>query len=158
MEIIFTSLESIAGDRKLKEKDFGDQLIPIISLDALEREKELSDEGAMIFVGKIFDREKIKERLLQLETVFAKEYEKERVLKQDYNFVQMFLQQRADYEPKQESYDALKLQWKQLQRERDEVTAKVRMLGEQEEALRLEAETLDKAFKEAKNHRQICSL
>ena len=146
------SLEAIAGDRKLKEKDFGDQLIPIISLDALEREKELADEAAMIFVGKIADREKIRERLAQLETVFAKAYEKERVLKQDYNFVQMFLQQRADYEPKQETYDALKSQWKQLQRERDEVTAKVRMLMEQEETLRLEAETFERALREAKDH------
>ena len=146
------SLETIGADRKLKEKEFGDQLIPIISFDALEREKELADDASMIFVGKIVDRNKIKERLAQLETVFAKEYEKERVLKQDYNFVQMFLQQRADYEPKQQSYDELKLQWKQLQRERDEVAGRIRMLSEQEEATRLEQAALEKALKEAKDH------
>ena len=146
------SLETIATDRKLKEKEFGDQLIPIISFDALEREKELADETSMIFVGKIVDRNKIKERLVQLETVFAKAYEKERVLKQDYNFVQMFLQQRADYEPKQEAYDEVKLQWKQLQRERDEAASRVRMLSEQEEALRQEQGSLEKALKEAKEH------
>ncbi len=145
-------LENIASDRKLKEKEFGDQLIPIISFDALEREKELADEASMIFIGKIVDRNKIKERLVQLETVFAKAYEKERVLKQDYNFVQMFLQQRTDYEPKQESYDGLKLQWKQLQRERDEVAGRVRMLGEQEESLRKEQSSLEKAFKESREH------
>ncbi len=146
------SLEAIASDCKFKEKDFGENLIPIISLKALECEKDLTDENVMIFAGKITDAEKIKVRLEQLETIFAKEYERERILKQDYNFVQMFLQQCADYEEKQKIYDAMKVQWKQLSLEREELTAKVRGLGEQEELLRTEQNELEKEIKEAKLH------
>lgn len=145
-------LEAIGADRKFREKDFGEILIPVISLQALEREKELTDETALIFAGKTEDAEKIKARLAQLESGFAKAYEKERVLKQDYNFVQKFLQQCADYEEKQETYDTLKAQWKQQQLEREEISAKVRALAEQETALKEEAETLGLEFKEAKKH------
>lgn len=145
-------LETIASDRKLREKDFGDVLIPIVSLKALEREKELTEEGTMIFIGRTLDKTKIKERLAQLETVFAKEYEKERVLKQDYNFVQMFLQQRTDCEPKQASYDTLKAQWKQLQMEREENSLKMRTLTEQEESLRTELTESEQSLKDAKAH------
>ncbi len=143
-------LETLAADPKLKEKDFGELLLPLISLRALEQEKEVADESSMIFLGKRLDREKIRERLTKLEAIFAKEYEKERILKQDYNFVQMFLQQREDYEPKQESYDALKAQWKQLQLEREEAAAKARSLGEQEENLKAELLELQKSLKNAK--------
>ena len=146
------SLEAIASDGKLKEKDFGETLIPVISYQALERERELADESAMIFVGKTADKEKIKERLMQLETIFAKAYERERILKQDYNFVQMFLQERMDYEAKQEAYDALKLQWKQLQRDREEISAKIRGLGEQEETLGTELSALEQTLSDAKKH------
>ena len=146
------SLETIAADGKLKEKDFGETLIPVISYQALERERELADESAMIFIGKTVDKGKIKERLVQLETVFAKTYERERILKQDYNFVQMYLQERADHEAKQEAYDSLKLQWKQLQREREEISAKMRGLGEQEESLRAELTTLEQTLAEAEKH------
>ncbi len=143
-------LENIASDHKLKEKDFGELLIPVISLHALEHEKELADENAMIFLGKTENKEKIKERLAKLETLFAREYERERILKQDYNFVQVFLQQRLDCEPKQAAYDALKVQWKQLQMEREENTAKIRTLGEQEESLQGEAVIYEQSLKEAK--------
>lgn len=147
-----TNLESIASDGKLREKDFGEGLIPVISFAALEREKELADDTAMIFVGRTADKEKIKERLAKLETVFEKEYEKERVLKQDYNFVQMYLQQRADYEPRYASYEALKAGWKQQQMEREEITAKIRALSEQEEVLRTELVRLENELKEADKH------
>ncbi len=146
------ALDAMTADQKLKEKDFGDALIPVISYQALEREKELADDNAMIFVGKTVDKDKIKERLAQLETVFAKEYERERVLKQDYNFVQMFLQERTECEPKQEAYEALKLQWKQLLREREDTTAKVRALSEQEEALKAEVSSLKQSIADAKKH------
>lgn len=145
-------LEAISSDRKFKEKDFGDILIPIISLNALEREKELSDENVMIFAGKISDASRMKQRLEQLETIFAREYERERVLKQDYNFVQMFLQQSAEMEEKQENYDALKAQWKQISLEREEITAKVRGLSEQEDTLKNDLTELEKVIKEAQLH------
>ncbi len=145
-------LEAISADRKFKEKEFGDGLIPIISLNALEREKDLSDENVMIFAGKISDVKRIKQRLEQLETIFAREYERERVLKQDYNFVQMFLQQSADMEEKQASYDALKTQWKQVSLEREEITAKVRGLSEQEDTLRNDLAEIEKTIQEAKAH------
>ena len=150
--VTVADLEIIASDHKFRQKDFGEFLIPIISLHALEREKELTDETAMIFAGKTVDVAKLKERLARLETLFAKEYEKERVLKQDYNFVQMFLQQCADYEEKQESYDALKVLWKQMQSEREELATKVRAYGEQEEILRNEAAALENEYREAKRH------
>ena len=152
------SLESIAADRKFKEKDFGDILIPVISLQALEREKELADENSMIFAGKIVEKEKVKERLSQLETIFAKEYERERILKQDYNFVQMFLQHCADYETKQNVYDSQKSQWKQLQSEREEMAAKMRMLGEQEETFKAQLEKIEQDLKEAKVHLENMQL
>ncbi len=145
-------LETISADRKFKEKEFGDGLIPIISLNALEREKDLSDENVMIFAGKIADVKRIKQRLEQLETIFAREYERERVLKQDYNFVQMFLQQSTDMEEKQAGYDALKAQWKQISLEREEITAKVRGLSEQEDTLKNDLAELEKAMQEAKVH------
>ncbi len=145
-------LEMIASDRKLKEKDFGELPLMLISLKALEQEKELADETTMIFLGKTTDKDKIKERLTQLEIFFAKEYEKERILKQDYNFVQMFLQQRTNYESKQESYDVQKTQWKQLQMEREENAAKIRTLGEQEESLRAETSELEQSVQAAKKH------
>ena len=145
-------LEAISSDRKFKEKDFGDILIPIISLNALEREKELSDENVMIFAGKLLDVNRIKQRLEQLETIFAREYERERVLKQDYNFIQIFLQQSADMEEKQGSYDGLKVQWKQISLEREEITAKVRGLSEQEDTLKNDLTELEKVIKEAQLH------
>ncbi len=143
-------LEAIAQDRKFKEKDFGETLIPVISLGALEREKELADENAIIFAGKMTDVQKVKARLSQLEESFAKAYERERVLKQDYNFVQMFLHQCADFEEKQESYDVLKAQWKQQQLEREEILGRIRSLTEQEQTLKEEAEKLSDDLKEAK--------
>ena len=152
------NLEAIAGDRKLKEKDFGDTLIPVISLSSLEREKELLDDASMIFVGKTADKEKLKERLVKLETIFAREYERERVLKQDYNFVQMYLQQRADYESRYAEYDLLKNSWKQLQLEREELTAKIRVLHEQEETLAADLAHLESKITEATahlNHMQV---
>ena len=148
------NLEAIAQDRKFKEKDFGETLIPIISLTALEREKELTDENAMIFAGKIVDAKKVKARLEQLEESFAKAYERERVLKQDYNFVQMFLHQCADFEEKQETYDVLKAQWKQQQLEREELSIKMRTLTEQENALKSEAAELSDELKEAVKHQE----
>ena len=150
--VTHASLEAIAADGKLKEKEFGESLIPVISFEALEREKELVYESSMIFVGKTSDKEKMKERLAQLETVFAKAYERERVLKQDYNFVQMFLQERKDYEVKQETYDELKMQWKQLQREREEISVKIRSLSELEESLQAEQVTAEQSFQDAKKH------
>ena len=146
------SLENIASDGKLKEKDFGETLIPVISYQALEREKELADEAALIFIGRTTDKEKIKERLVQLEAVFSKAYERERILKQDYNFVQMFLQERVDYEARQEAYDALKLQWKQVQRDREEISAKIRGFGEQEETLGAELANLEQTLNDARKH------
>ena len=152
------NLEAIAADRKFKEKDFGDILIPVISLQALDREKELADENALIFAGKIVEKAKVTERLSRLETIFAKEYERERILKQDYNFVQMFLQQCADYEARQNAYDSQKSQWKQLQSEREEISAKLRMLGEQEDALKLQLEKFAQDLKEAKIHLENMQL
>ena len=146
------NLEMIAQDRKFKEKDFGEILIPVISLTALEREKELTDENAIIFAGKIVDAKKVKARLEQLEESFAKAYERERVLKQDYNFVQMFMHQCADFEVKQEAYDSLKAQWKQQQMQREELAVKIRTLTEQENVLKSEASGLDDKLKEAVKH------
>lgn len=155
-------LEVIASDCKFREKDFGELLIPVISYNALEREKELSDETAMIFVGKTMDASKVKERLAELERIFAKAYERERVLKQDYNFVQMFLQQCANFEQKQETYNALKGQAKQLSLEREDVSARVRTLGEQEERLKNEVSGLEQSLKDAKQHMEnmqvLCEL
>ena len=146
------NLEAIAQDRKFKEKEFGEALIPVISLTALEREKELTDENAIIFAGKISDQKKIKARLLQLEESFGKAYERERVLKQDYNFVQKFLHQCAEFEEKQEAYDVLKAQWKQQQLEGEEVLARIRTLTEQENALKTEGAQLQESWKEAVKH------
>ena len=146
------NLEEIMADRKFQEKDFGKVLIPVISLHALEREKDLNDESAMIFTGRSLDGNKLRQRLEQLETIFAKEYEKERVLKHDYDFVQMYLQQCAVCEPKEELYDSLKAQWKQLSMEREEMTAKVRALSETEEALKAEILEVENTQKEAKEH------
>lgn len=146
------NLETIAADRKLREKDFGEVLIPVISFAALERERELLDDTSMIFIGKSPDKEKIKERLAKLETIFAREYEKERVLKQDYNFVHTYLQQRADYESRYGTYDKLKSSWKQLQMEREELTAKIRGLGEQEETLCAEISRLETELTESGRH------
>lgn len=145
-------LEILGADRKLKEKDFGGNLIPIISFDALKNEKELADETAMIFMGESANKEKIVERLKKLETVFSGEYERERVLKEDYNFVQMYLQERAEHENRLVAYETAKGQWKQLLFEREEITAKVRQLSEREEALRGEITHLESSLKEAKEH------
>lgn len=155
-------LETIAADRKFKEKDFGELLIPIISLPALEREKALTDESAMIFTGKIANREKIKQRLEQLESVFAREYERERVLKADYDFVRAFLQQRTQIEETQASYEERKTQWKQISLEREENTGKLRSFSEQETLLKKELTDLEQSLKEAGLHlehmNQICKL
>ena len=151
-------LEAIASDHKFKEKDFGESLIPVISLSALEHEKELTDDTAIIFTGKTADKEKIKARLNQLETAFAKAYERERVLKQDYDFVQMFLQQCSDYEVKQDTYDVLKAQWKQQQLEREELSLKVRTLTEQEETLKKEQAEFEQTLKESKEHLEHMKL
>lgn len=145
-------LETIASDRKFREKEFGELLIPVISYQALEQEKELNDESAMIFAGKTADASKIKSRLGELEKAFAKAYETERILKQDYNFVQMFLQQCADYEKKQEAYTALKNQGKQVTVEREELSAKIHTLGEQKEHFQKELSVIDQSLKEAKQH------
>ena len=146
------NLESVLADQKFRDKDFGNLLIPVISLHALEHEMDLTDETAMIFTGRRIDGEKVKARLSQLETVFAREYERERVLKQDYNFVQLFLQQSAENEMKQETYDSLKALWKQLQTEREEVSVKLRTLTEQEDRLQKEALSLEKNSQDAKMH------
>ena len=146
------NLEEIMADRKFQEKDFGEILIPVISLHALEREKDLTDETVMIFTGRSADGQKIRQRLEQLETIFAREYEKERVLKQDYNFVQMYLQQCAVCEPKEALYDTVKAQWKQLSLEREDLTSKIRSFCEQEESLKKELAELEDAYKTAKTH------
>ena len=151
-------LEAIASDLKFREKDFGDVLIPVISLKALEREKELADETAIIFTGKTLDKKKITERLIQLETIFAKEYERERVLKQDYNFVRMFLQQRSECEEKQAAYEEQKSQWKQIQREREDAAGKIRMLTEQEELLRAQQAKSEQELADAKAHLENMQL
>ena len=142
-------LDRIASDRKLKEKDFGETLIPIISRKALEQQKELCDETTMIFVGSKMDGEKLKERLVKLEEIFAKEYEIERILKQDYDFVQMYLKQCAEQETKQEAYDSLKSQWKQVQREREDLVVKIQELNEREESLLRELLELEQAVKDS---------
>ncbi len=147
-------LERIAGDQKLREKDFGEGLLPLISRDALEKEKDLADENSMVFLGRRTDREKIRERLEHLETFFAKSYEKERVLKQDYDFVKMFLQQRQIFEARQESYDALKAQWKQQQAEREEFGTKSRLLEEQETILRKELQEIGENLKNMQIRRE----
>lgn len=145
-------LEAIASDRKFREKEFGEGLIPVISRKALEQEKEFLDESSMIFAGKIANREKISERLKTLETVFAKAYEKERVLKEDYDFVQFFLRQSLQYEPKQEAYYGLKSQGKELSLEKEELQKKIRGLSEREERLREESKEQAQALQEARVH------
>lgn len=151
-------LETIAADRKFKEKEFGELLIPIISFNALEREKDLADETAMIFVGRLTDAAAVKKRLSRLEAIFAKEYERERVLKQDYNFVQMFLQQCARFERKQTAYDEVKSRWKQLQTEREEASAKIHMLSQQEETLKNELEESERALEAARLHQESMQM
>lgn len=138
----------IAEDPKLREKEFGDCLIPVISKEALERERELHDETVMIFTGKNAHREKISERLAKLEEVLSKIYEKERVFRQDYNEVQAFLKERTIHEDKEAKYEACKTRWKQLRMEREERAAKIRGLAEQENVLKQEEKTLEEAFKE----------
>ena len=151
-------LQVILTDQKFKEKEFGDLLMPVISFDALERGKDLTDESVMIFTGKSADAKKIRQRLEQLEMIFSKEYEKERVLKQDYNFVQMYLQQCEVCEPKQILYDELKAQWKQLSTEREELIFKTRALAEQEETLKKELADVENTLKEAKKHLEIMQM
>ncbi len=146
------NLETIAADRKFREKEFGELLIPVISYQALEQEKELADESSMIFAGKTVDASKVKQRIGELEKAFARAYETERVLKQDYNFVQMFLQQCTDYEKKQEAYNELKSQGKQIAMEREEISDKMRTLGEQEERFQKELSAMDQSLKAAKQH------
>lgn len=148
-------LETIRTDSKFKEKEFGNILIPVISVNALEREKELTDETALIFAGKVPDQEKLKKQLEQLENALAKEYEQERILKQDYDFVQKYLQQCMEHETKQQSYELLKQQWKQQQAEWEENSAKIRELGEQEEALKQEWAERNQSWEEAKAHLQV---
>lgn len=145
-------LETIASDRKFREKEFGEDLIPVISREALEQEREFFDESAMIFAGKSDQRERIRERLQTLETLFAKVYEKERVLKEDYDFVQFFLRQSLQYEPTQEAYYGLKNQGKELSFEKEELQKKIRTLSEQEDALKKESKEQAQALQEAGIH------
>lgn len=150
--LTYANLEEISTDRKFREKSFGNELIPVISLNALEREKELAEESSMIFVGKTADAEKLKAQLEKLEEILGKEYEQERVLKQDYDFVQKYLQQCQEQEEKQQSYEKMKQQWKQLQQEREENTEKIHRLTEQEEMLKKELAELAQSVKEAAVH------
>ena len=145
-------LRSIAEDRKFKEKDFGEVLIPVISLNALEYEKELTDEQTMIFTNKIVEKEMLKQRLGQLENAFAKAYERERVLRQDYNFVQLYLQQCKEHEAKQNTYDLLKAQWKQQQLEREEISSRIHSLTEQETVLKKQLADIEMSVRDAKEH------
>ncbi len=155
-------LETIASDRKFGEKDFGELLIPIISRRALEQEKELTDEAAIIFAGKTIDASRVKQRLSGLEKAFAKAYERERVLKQDYNFVQMFLQQSAECESKQETYRTLKSQSRQLNLEREKISGSIRALSEQEQHLKNDLSAMEQSLKDARQHmecmQQLCDL
>lgn len=155
-------LETIASDRKLREKDLGDVLLPIISRKALEGQKELFDENSMIFLGRKERKEKIKERLETLEELLAKEYERERALQQDYNFVQAFLRACEAYEPKQAAYDALKKQWKSLEADREALSLKIREANDRENALNEEKKELEAAFKNeterVKNYQRLVGL
>lgn len=145
-------VEMIADDRKLREKDFGELLIPIISAQALEKGEDLFSEGAMNFAGRILDVSKLKERLGQLEDIFARTYESERVLKQDYNFVQIFLQKGKELEQKQQTYQTLKGQWKELDAEKKEISDRVSSLGEKQQLLKEQEMSLEQNLKEAERH------
>lgn len=145
-------LEMIAEDGKLREKEFGEGLIPVISLHALECEKELLEESAIVFMERRPEREKLKEDLKKLEMVFAREYEREKVLKADYDFVQNFLCKREETERKQNIYSALKNQWKKLLSEREESRKKLQELEETRNRLKQQEEDLDKSLEDAKAH------
>lgn len=147
-------LEELCHDRKFKEKEFGKELIPIISKNALEREKDLTEESMMIFAGKTADVQKIREALEKLETLLGREYEQERILKQDYDFVQKYLQQCLEQEEKERSYEELKHRWKELQQEREERTEKIHRMTEQEELLKKELTELAQSLKEAAVHQE----
>ncbi|MGN0334495.1 MAG: hypothetical protein ACI4DV_02370 [Lachnospiraceae bacterium] len=140
-------LYEIANDQKFKEKDFGDLLIPVISKQALEKEKHLNDEDAMIFVSRAMLKDEVQNRLKQLEEIFAKQYEKERVLKEDYDFIQTFLQLRREHGPEQEAYDAQKAEWKQLQNRREELSERIRQNEEQNQRLEEAARSLEEELK-----------
>ena len=144
------SLEEIAEDAKLREKDFGETLIPIISRKALEYEKDILKETSLLFLGRSKESSKIKERLKKLEEGFAREYEREKVLKNDYDFVQNFLRQRQQTEQKQGLYDQTKALWKQLLAQREENQEKSRMLSEQETALKKREEELEISIAESR--------
>lgn len=145
-------LESIAGDRKFREKDGADTLVPIISLKVLEREKELCDEQGILFIGKTADEGKIRERLAKLEEIFAKQYERERILKADYDFVRMYLQECKGCEEKQNVYDAQRTYQKQLQQEAEEWSLKNRTLKEQEEELVRKQKEIAAALADGRKH------
>lgn len=144
------NLEEIAEDGKLREKDFGENLIPIISREALEHEKDILKEASLVFLGRSQESSRIKEHLKKLEEAFAREYERERVLKDDYDFVQAFLRQRQEIEQKQGIYDQTKALWKQLLAQREENQEKSRKLSEQERALKKQEEELDVSIAESK--------
>lgn len=155
-------LEKIAEDGKLREKDFGEGLIPVISREALEREKDILEETSLVFLGRSRESLKVKERLKKLEESFAREYEIEKVLKSDYDFVQSFLHRRQEMEQKQGIYDRCKSQWKQILAQREENQEKNRQLKEQEVSLKKQAEALEISIAEAKAHAEtlekICRL
>ncbi len=156
------SLYEIENDVKFREKDFGNLLIPIISLEALQQEKSLHDESKMVFIGKAVCRESVSKRLTQLETVFAGQFEKERILKQDYDFVRTFLQLRKEQAAKQEAYDGQKAECKALQTRKEELLAELRNLEErrillEEQKKELEAQAAQARVK-AENLEKVHSL
>lgn len=126
-------LSGIAADAAIRRKDGSDALIPVLSLAALEREKEIADENALIFLGASASEEKkLLAELSELEKVSAGQYERERVLKQDYDFARLYAKECADYEKNQQQYEERKGSWNRLQREIEEQSAKTRLLKEQE--------------------------
>lgn len=124
-------LQAIAEDVHLR-KTCREGLVPVISLNALEREQELVNEQTMIFAGQTADGEKIKERLFALEELFAAQYEQERVLKKDYDFVRTYFQECQICGEQQQAYDLLEQQRKQIQTELKEQEIKSRKFREEE--------------------------
>lgn len=141
-------LKVIQEDPKFSQKALGNQLIPIISKQYLEKEVPLFLEGTMIFAGSTCGKEEVKGQLEQLEHGFSKQYEKERVLKQDYDFVQKFLQMRGFYGETQKSYEDKKQEWKQIQKQREDLSRSVQQKEQHLEELK-EAEKSAAAEKNA---------
>ena len=157
--ILRNCFEDVAMDINLRNKDFGNALIPLISVKAIQDKKEIMDEKSVFFhlkdMALFLNKEKLekevgkqKKEIEELEKGYQRLKENLGVMEEDLNFISYFVLQFENiYEEKQREYEEQRIQTKQLDGYREAILSELMEVQRVAGAVKEEATQLEETVR-----------